>query len=309
LATVLCFRAPVEVIKGRPTAPATNMPGTFSDSWRLTKISFRLIFEDSALLVFPLVAGLSAIAVLVLFALGTFFLAPLLLIGGSLTTSYEVVGVALFLVAYFSTTFITVYATAALIGAATLKLEGQQPTTSDGWRFARANLTRLFIWSLIAATVGLLIQLISARIKGAAGMIIGGIAGATWAIATYFVIPVIVYEKHSPWQSLGRSAKMFLNTFGRTLVTNIVLALILAAGIVAAVVLGVFGLFLAFSGSATLGLILIVTALGVGVLVALIGASAEGVLRAALYRYATTGKIDPDLLPQAYRTSVRGPLQ
>jgi len=283
--------------------------GTFSDSWRLTKISFGLIFQDSALLVFPLVAGLAAIAVLALFALGTFFLAPLLLIGGNLSTSYEVVGLVLFLVAYFSTTFITVYATAALVGAATLKLEGRQPTASDGWKIARANLSRLLVWSLIAASVGLLIQLLASRVRGAAGFVIGGIAGATWAIATYFVIPVIIYQKSSPWQSLGQSAKMFLNTFGRTLVTNIVLALLVAAGIIVAVVLGVLGLFLIFGGNTFLGILLIVTALGVGVLFALLGASAEGVLRAALYRYATTGKIDPDLMPQKYRTSIRGPLQ
>ena len=285
------------------------MAGTFSDSWRLTKLSFRLIFQDSALLVFPLVAGLSAIGVLALVAVGTFFLSPLLLVGGNLTTSYEVIGLVLFLTAYFVTTFITVYATAALIGAATLKLEGQQPTASDGWKVARANLSRLLVWSLIAASVGLLIQLVSSRVKGAAGMIIGTIAGATWSIATYFVVPVIIYERTSPWQSLSRSAKLFLNTFGRTLVTNVVLGLLLAAGIIAAVVLGVFGLYLLFTTNTYLGIILIVSALGVGVLVALLGASAEGVLRAALYRYATTGKIDPDLLPQAYRTTMRsGPL-
>ena len=282
--------------------------GTFSDSWRLTKIAFGLVFQDSALLVFPLVAGLSAVAVLALFALGTLYLAPLLLVGGSLSTSYEVVGIVLFLVAYFSTTFIAVYATAGLIGAATLKLEGQQPTASDGWTIARANLSRLAVWALISATVGLLIQLVSSRFRGAAGIIIGGIAGATWAIATYFVIPVIIYQKSTPWQSLGRSAKMFLNTFGRTLVTNIVLALIVGAGIVAAVVLGVIGLFLLLSGTTFFGVVLIVSALGVGFLFALLGASAEGVLRAALYRYATTGKIDPDLMPAAYKTSVRGPL-
>ena len=286
------------------------MPGTFSDSWRLTKISFGLIFQDSALLVFPLVAGLSAIAVLALFAFGTYFLAPLLLIGGSLSTSYEVVGVVLFFVAYFSTTFITIYATAGLIGAATLKLQGLQPRASDGWKIARANLGRLFVWSLLAATVGVLIQVLSSRVRGAAGMVIGGIAGATWALATYFVIPVIIYERSSPWQSLGRAARMFLNTFGRTLVTNIVLGLIVAAGVIGAIVLGAVGLYLIFvSGVALLGVLLIVTGLGLGVLVVLLGATAEGVLRAALYRYATTGRIDPDLMPQAYRMAVRGPVQ
>lgn len=284
------------------------MAGTFSDSWRLTKISFGLIFQDRALLVFPLVAGLSALGVLALFAVGTFYMAPALLVGGNLTTSYEVVGLVLFLVAYFSTTFITVYATAALIGAATLKLSGQQPSAADGWKIARANLMRLLVWSLISATVGILIQILSARLKGAAGMIVGSVAGATWAIATYFVIPVIIYEHGSPWQSLGRSAKMFLNTFGRTLVTNLVLGLLVAGGVILAVVIGGIGLYLIFYGSVIAGTILVVTALGVGVLMVLLGATAEGILRASLYRYATTGKLNPDMMPQAYRMSVRGPL-
>jgi hypothetical protein len=74
------------------------------------------------------------------------------------------------------------------------------------------------------------------------------------------------------------------------------------------VVLGVVGLYLIFflvPSNALVGIVLIVTALGLGVLVAIIGASAEGVLRAALYRYATTGKIDPDLMPPAYRMAIR----
>jgi len=278
------------------------MAGTFSDSWRLTKTSFRLIFQDSALLVFPLVAGFSALAVMVLFALGTYFLAPVLLIGGSSATSFEVLGIALFIVAYFVCTFITVYATAALVGAATLKLGGQQPTAADGWRIARANLGRLLVWSMFAATVGLLIQIISARVQGIGGLLIRAVGGATWAVVTYFMIPVLIYERAGTWASLERSAKLFVGTFGRTLVSNLVIGLLIVVGIVAAVILGVSGLFLWFGGSVLLGLSLIVAGLGVAIFVALIGATAEGVLRAALYRYATTGKIDPDLLPAGYQT-------
>jgi len=43
------------------------------------------------------------------------------------------------------------------------------------------------------------------------------------------------------------------------------------------------------------------------VVVGLVGAAAEGVLRAALYRFAITRKIDPDLLPPAYRVRGTGP--
>ncbi len=285
------------------------MPGTFSDSWRITRMSFSLIAQDRALLVFPIVAALAAVGILALFVLGVLYLAPLLLVGGSLTTSYEVVGLVLFVVAYFSLTFVTVYATAGLVGAATLKLDGQQPTAADGWRVARANLGRLVVWALIAATVGLLIQLLASRLRGAAGLVVGVAAGLSWAIVTYFIVPVILYEHESPWRSLARSAKLFASTFGRTLVTNLVVGLILAAGVIGAVVLGVLGLVELFGGSLPLGLALLVAGLALGIFVVLIGATVEGILRAALYRYATTGKIDPALMPSGYLSAKPAPLQ
>jgi hypothetical protein len=277
------------------------MPGTFSDSWKLTKTSFRLIAEDRALLVFPLVAGLATIAVIaLLIAAEYWFVAPVILGGGSLTTSYEVLAVVLFIVAYLATTFLSVYCTAALIGAAILKLNGQQPTASDGWKVARARIGRLTVWALITATVGLIIQAIQQRVGGIAGSLIGAAGAFSWAILTYFMIPILLFEDQRPWPALKRSGHLFTSTFGRTLVTNVVLGLLIGLGIVGGVVLGLLGLYLLFSGSVALGLLLIGVGIAVAVTVALVGATAEGILRAALYRYATTGKIDPDLMPKGY---------
>ncbi len=275
------------------------MPGAFSDSWRLTKTSFRLIHQDPALLIFPLVAGLSALAVLVLFFLGTYFLAPVVF-PASGVTGYQIMGVVLFLIAYFAMTIITVYTTGALVGAATLKLNGRQPTAADGWRIARENRGRLIVWALIAATVGLVIQIVSARFRGIAGLLIRLVGEATWAVVTYFMIPVLIYERTPVWRSLTRSARLFIGSFGRTIVSNFVLGLIVALGIVAAVGLGVAGFYFLVGGSRILGFGLLAGALGIGVLVALIAATAEGILRAALYRYATTGKVEPDLIPPTY---------
>jgi Family of unknown function (DUF6159) len=258
--------------------------------------------------VFPLVAGLATIAVIVLLIGAEYwFVAPVILGGGSLTTPYEVLAIVLFLAAYVAMAFISVYCTGALIAAATLKLNGQQPTASDGWRVARARLGRLTVWALITATVGLVIQAVSRRVGGIAGTLVGAAGGVTWAIVTYFMIPVLLYEDQRPWPALRRSAHLFTSTFGRSIVTNLVLGLIIGVGIFAAVALGIFGLFQLFAGSIALGLVLVGVAVAVGVLVALIGAAAEGVLRAALYRYATTGKIDPDLMPAAYARTVVTP--
>ena len=277
------------------------MPGTFSDSWKLTKTSFRLIAEDRALLVFPLVAGLATIAVIaLLIAAEYWFVAPVILGGGSLTTPYEALAIVLFVAAYIATSFLSVYCTAALIGAATLKLNGQQPTAADGWKIARARIGRLTVWALITATVGLVIQAIQRRVGGIAGAVIGAAGGISWALVTYFMIPILLYEDQRPWPALKRSGHLFVSTFGRSLVTNLVMGLLIGLGVAAAVILGVLGLFVLFGGNVALGLALLGIGIAVGVIVALIGAAAEGILRAALYRYATTGKIDPDLMPQGY---------
>jgi hypothetical protein len=277
------------------------VPGTFRDSWKLTKTSFRLIREDRALLVFPVVVGLSILGVIALLLVGEYaLLVALAGARGGPTNGLVAAAVALFLVAYFAMVFLSVYGTAALIAAATLKLNGRQPTAADGWRVARARIGRLLLWALITATVGLVIQAISSRVRGVGGVVIGAVGGATWAVVTYFVVPVLLYENERTWASLKRSVHLFTSTFGRSLVSNLVVALLLGAGIVVAVVLGLAGLLLAVHGGLLLGFALVGVAIAVGVGVALIGAAAEGILRAALYRYATTGKIDPDLMPAGY---------
>ena len=275
------------------------MPGTFSDSWKLTKTAFRLIREDRALLIFPLVAGLSILGVLGLLALGMFWLILPPLASGTLSNAYAALGVALFLLAYFAMAFLSIYCTAALVGAATLKLNGQQPTAADGWRVARSRVGRLLAWAILSATVGLLIQAISSRVRGVGGVLIAGIGGASWAVVTYFIIPVILYEDQGAWRSLSRSGKLFISTFGRSIVSNVVVGLLIAAGLFAGVVLVVVGALL-LGTSLYLGIGVIVLGLAIGAVVVLIGSAAEGILRAALYRYATTGKIVPDLLPSAY---------
>jgi len=276
------------------------MAGTFAESWRLTKTSFRLIREDRALLIFPLVAGLSILGVIALLILGEFFLVFPTLSSGGPSGAVEAAGVVLFLAAYFAMVFLSIYCTAALIAAATLKLSGQQPTAADGWKAARARLGRLAAWAILSATVGLVIQVVASRIRGIGGLIVRIAGGAAWGVVTYFIIPVLLFEDLRPWPSLKRSAVLFTSTLGRTLVSNLALGLILGAGVVVAVILFILGVIFLVGGAFVLGLVLLAVGLAIGVLVALIGSAAEGILRAALYRYATTGKIDPDLYPPGY---------
>ncbi len=274
--------------------------GSFGDSWRLTKTAFRMIREDKALLAIPAVAAGAYILILALFAMG--FIGILLfspLSGTPLDLVLAVMGIA----AYFLLWFVATYFTAALVGAATIKLNGGNPNVSDGLAVARANIGKIFVWSLFAGTVGLAIQMIAARFRGLPGLIIAAVAEGTWSVATYFIVPVLLYENMGVWGSLKTSASTYVHNFGRTFITNIVLGILVGLPIVGAIILGLIGFFELLGGAVLLGAVLVIAALTIGIVAILLAMAAEGILTAALYRYAKTGKLEGDLIhPTVVRT-------
>jgi len=176
--------------------------GAFRDSWGLTRTSFQLIREDPALLALPAIAGGALLGLVLLFTLpfvGWFLTDPASASAFAQSSGGRWAFVGLYVGLYFLLVFVGNFFFAALIGAATLKLEGGHPSVGDGIRFARAHLGRIVIWSLIAASVGLLIRLIASRFQGIVGVVIGVAAGVGWGIATYFALPVILYERQGPW--------------------------------------------------------------------------------------------------------------
>jgi hypothetical protein len=271
--------------------------GTFGDSWKLTKTAFRLIKEDKALLAFPAVAAAALLGILIMFIAGIFALYVYQPISGN---ALDLIVAVMAIVLYFLLWFVSAYFTAALVGAASLKLNGGQPRLADGLAIAKAHWVKILMWALIAGTVGLIIQAISSRFKGIGGMIIGLAATATWSLATYFIMPVILFENLGAWGSLKRSASLYIHNFGRSFLSNIALAVIMGLAIFGAIIIGIVGLVLIFSGPVYVGVALVIVAVVLVVLFMLIATAAEAILTAALYRYATTGKIEEDLVNPGY---------
>ncbi len=274
------------------------MLGTFSASWRLTKTSLRLALTDRGLLVFPVLAGVSALVGLLLVGLAILYVP---LFGGLFTAgggSFPTVPAIVLLIAlYFAVNIVSVYAWGGLVGAAMARLDGRPGTSAEGWACARRNWKRLVVWGILAATVGLVIQLIASRARGIVGLLLVFGAEVSWAVVTYFIVPVLIFEKEPVWRSLSRSARLYVGNFGKTLLSNLALGLLLGLGAFAGFVLLILGSVLALGGSLALGIALLLVGAGLIVFFGILYLAASGVLRAALYRYATTGKIDPDLLP------------
>jgi len=191
---------------------------------------------------------------------------------------------------YFMFYFIIIYFNTAIIGFATMRLERGYPEIRDGIRVANRNLWPIFKWAVVAATVGTILKIIHDR--GVIGKIVAVIAGFAWSMATFFITPVFVYEKMSIRDSLKRSISLFEDTWGEMVVGNLSLGAILFSLGLAGISLVIFGALLGSTGF-IIGFSL---ALIYWIILSCIGIAAQGVLTAALYRYAISG-YPPDFIP------------
>ncbi|MGC8581319.1 MAG: DUF6159 family protein [Thermoplasmata archaeon] len=274
------------------------------NSWDVTKTSFKVIREDESLLLFPVMSSLAFIGILILFSFFSYeILINKIVING---TSASGAIILIWIPAYFLFWLVGTYFSASLMGAAMLKLNGKQATVLDGIKLANSKITKILLWAIVAATVGIIIRLVtyvlSNKIGGAFGAFIGDVVGISletvWAISSYFIIPVILFEDMSIWDSLDRSESLFMENFGTTFISNLIMAAIGAIGVISSIIIGIYGFYLLyFKNIIFYGFLLMGIGMILGSIVLIIVTTADTVLVAALYRYATTQKITDGFLP------------
>jgi hypothetical protein len=262
--------------------------GRISRGWKLTKLSLRVIRKDKEILLLPVLSALTTLLVMASFVVGIF-----------LTTGFEQISdgsatifwVALAFAFYFISYFITIFFNAAVIGCATIRLNGGDPKIKDGLKVAMDNVGRILAWAVLAATVGMIIKAVQQRV-GIIGKIVMGALGVAWTLVTYFVVPVLVYEKLGPWGAVKRSASVFKSTWGEMIVGNLGLGIIFFLFGLVGLVFIVLGALVGGPVGLVVGLI---AAVVYWLILAVVKTAAEGVLVAALYRYATTGQVPEGL--------------
>jgi hypothetical protein len=264
--------------------------GRIGRGWAMTKMSLRVIRKDKEILIFPVLSGLMTILILASFVGGMFLTGGL---SGADSESVKWVFYVFFAVFYFVSFFITIFFNACMIGCATIRMNGGDPTVRDGFRIAGQNIGRILAWALFAATVGLIIRAIQKRV-GFIGRLIMGAIGVVWTIVTYFVVPVLIYEQLGPWGAVKRSASILKKTWGEALVGNLGMGMIfglLAIPGLLLIFLGVYGLT---AWGLAVGMSLFVIAIVYLISLAVVSTAAEAVLVAALYRFATTGNVSEE---------------
>lgn len=245
----------------------------------MIKQSVSILRGHPKLAVFPVLSGVFGLVFLALVL--TPMLGVLALDSGE--TATLVAGVAVVATLYLGTAFITAFFTAALVHQTRAVLDGAEPSLRDGISGAWEVKGPLFIWAFISATVGVVLDAI-AESDSTVGQVLSAVFGIAWTLLTFFVIPVIVFEKPSVKAMFERSAGLFKETFGETPISLFgvnVLAILVALPVLAP---GAYFLFVA--ERAVVGLPLFV----VGVLIGqLLSSTLRGIVKTALYVYSTEG--------------------
>lgn len=261
--------------------------GKFSRSWALAKASMAVLRSDKELLVFPLVSTavtllVAASFILPMFGLGMF--RELESEGGMPAMFYPWL-FCFYLVQYFVIFFFNT----ALVGAAMIRLDGGDPTVSDGLRIARGKWLAILGYAAIAATVGMLLRALEQK-AGFVGRIVIGLVGVAWTVATYLTVPVLVARDVGPIEAVKESATLLKGTWGENIIGNGGIGLAFGFVTVALVLVSVaLVAFLATQQLPVLAMSVAVVAVLAVMLLALVQAALSGIYSAALYRFAVQG--------------------
>jgi len=272
--------------------------GRFARSWDLTKASYGVVKQDKELLWMPVLAFFASV-VSMMGIVGLGFAAGIF---PQVTTDEGLrpAGMLLAFVYYVALAFIALFFNAAVVAAATERFNGGDPTVGSALRAAWAKKGKIFLWSLVVATVNVVLQMLreaANRANGAGGQILGQIlislGAAAWNLATAFMVPVLLFEDKGIGASVKSSVSIVKRHWGETIIANVGLGL---AQFVVMLVVGVLGFFLAnaaFAAGMVVGIIAVVAVVAALALVAAFFSVLTGVYRAALYRFATTNAPPP----------------
>jgi hypothetical protein len=272
---------------------------SFSRSYQLVRHSWSVLKQDKEIMIFPVLSGFASLAV------AASFIIPLMAFGLHHPTGTGAAGqgqhtgfhieaawYAYTFLFYLVSYFITIFFNVGVMHCASIRMNGGDPTVADGFKGAFARIGAIFMWSLVSATVGMVLRAIEER-AGLIGKIVSSLIGVAWSILTYFAVPVMIFEGVGVGKSIKRSGELIKKTWGEALVAQGGMGLFFAMLFMLGLIPIGLAVYLAAQGSAGAMLAVI---MGAGVLfywiaLAVISAALKGVFHVALYRYAATGQV------------------
>jgi len=284
--------------------PAIKL-GKFSGSLLIVKQSWALLKQDREILLFPIISSVVSFVVF-LIAAALFYFGYL---GGDISridsldnaSSDYMYYVFLFLY-YLVMFFILNFFQAGIYSIAYTRFNGQDMSFSGGIQNAFKNLGKIFIWSLISATVGVVLRIIADKFK-IVGQIVFVLFGAAWNILTYFSLPSLVIGGTSIFGSFKDSATIIRKTWGESIIINLGVGFFFGFLIIVGIVIGMVIYFIApfVSTLIVVGILLLLYIVGLSI----VSSALSSIFKLALYEYARTGLIPSGFSPEIIQDAIR----
>lgn len=278
----------------------------FSRSWSITKLTFNVIMKDKELIAYPILSGIFSL----LFLVAMVFPTMLSSILENTEMYYQPMFYVIVFVMYLGLAFIATFFNVCVVYTAKKRFSGGDALFMESLKFAVSRIHLIFAWSLVAATVGLLLRVIerilARNVVGQVVMrIIISLLGMAWSIITLFVVPAMVYNGLGPIDALKSSVATLRKTWGESLIRYFGLGfaqfILLIAGLI--VLIPLFIVSSIAGGIATVAVIIM--AVAYVVLLAVVFSLANTVFNTALYEYAATGKVPTGYPPEVMRDAFR----
>jgi len=272
--------------------------GKFSRSWELVKQSFAILKSDKQLMLFPILSAACCLVVTAIIATGGTLLtlpsfAAAAAAGEKWTPAHAPFFYPVIFLLYVANYFVIVFFNVALVGVANSRLVGGTWTMRDGLELAWARKGTILQWALVAATVGIILKTLEERM-GLIGRIVMRIIGVAWALACYFVVPVLAFEDLTPIEAVQRSSKLFKDTWGEKVTGGFSLSLVFFLLALPGIGFFILSMFLAVGLRTPLviaaGFLLMMLYF---LLLSVVSSAVQGIFNAALYRYACFKQVPP----------------
>jgi hypothetical protein len=287
--------------------PGPSSGGRFRRGLRLVGIGFSMVRDEPGLMAVPVFAFLIQLAII---GVGTLVLLPAIrsasraadAANGSTANAIHLspaqwlvvvaVGVAV--------TFVSVVSHATIIARVMARFHGERISNVRAAAAALTKSPHLLAWAFINYVVIRVLRSVGRR--GILGLLLGSLLRAGWMLASFFVVPVILFEDRGAASSIKRSVQLCRARWGENVIGNSTIGIIGFAAVVADVVVAVV------LGSVFAPLGVAVGAIGL-VAIVLVVTVASAAFNAALYWFAVTdqtpGRYSVDDLNSAYRRRTR----
>lgn len=265
----------------------------FQRSWELTKQSAAILAENKSLMLFPVMSAMATIVVIASFFVPLAFSGALEQMARQRGSGQAYLMMFMF---YFVGYLIQIFFNCALMASANQAFCGGKAKVSDGLALAWARLPQIIFYSIVAATVGMILRMLEERV-GWLGKLIIALLGAAWSIMTYFIAPVIVFEGLGAFDGVERSTQLVKKTWGEEVGKGLTWFALTLVGVLA----GVAATIAIMTVSPLTGLVFAVVYF---LLLATVISTLDGIFKVALYRYATWSIVpegySPELVQSAF---------